>query len=277
MALTLFTTGLLISLVVIFLHFVNYFWIAVKQNNFGIIDIGWGQGFVLVVWVLMLTRTFLIGVNPNIIGYLTLVLTTIWGLRLSSHIHKRNHGKPEDKRYVAMRAKILPPYVLLKSFVRIFLVQALFMFVISFVLIANIMSGIVLPLQPISYVLLGLGLLVWFIGFYFQAVGDQQLATFIQDPKHKGQLITTGLWRYTRHPNYFGEVMMWWGIAILGFANSFEIVYPIIALLSPLIVTWLLRFVSGVPLLEKHMKTKPGFDVYEKTTNIFFPWFPKAK
>lgn len=277
MALTLFTTGLLISLVVIFFHFVNYFWIAVRQNNYGIIDIGWGQGFVLVAWVLMLTRTFLLGVNPNIIGYLTLVLTTIWGLRLSSHIHQRNHGKPEDKRYVAMRAKIQPPYVLLKSFVRIFLVQALFMLIISVVLISNIMSGIVLPLQPISYVLIGLGLLVWFIGFYFQAVGDQQLATFIRDPKHKGQLITTGLWRYTRHPNYFGEVMMWWGIAILGFANSFGIVYPIIALLSPLIVTWLLRYVSGVPLLEKHMKTKPGFDGYEKTTNIFFPWFPKGK
>ena len=277
MALTLFTTGLLISLVVIFFHFLNYFWIAVRQNNFGIIDIGWGQGFVLVAWILMLTRTFFLGVNPNIIGYLTLVLTTIWGLRLSSHIHQRNHGKPEDKRYVAMRAKIQPPNVLLKSFVRIFLVQALFMLVISIVLIANIMSDIVLPIQPISYVLLGLGLLVWFIGFYFQAVGDQQLATFIRDPKHKGQLITTGLWRYTRHPNYFGEVMMWWGIAILGFANSFELVYPIIALISPLIVTWLLRFVSGVPLLEKHMKTKPGFDAYEKTTNIFFPWFPKAK
>ena len=277
MALTLFTTGLIISLIVILLHFINYFWIAVKQNNFGIIDIGWGQGFVLVAWILMLTRTFLLGVNPNVIAYITLVLTTIWGLRLSSHIHKRNHGKPEDKRYVAMRSKIKPPYVRLKSFVRIFLIQALFMMLISIVLIANIMSGIVLPIQPIAYVLLGLGLLVWFVGFYFQAVGDQQLATFIRDPKNKGQLITTGLWRYTRHPNYFGEVMMWWGIAILGFANGFEIVYPILALISPLIVTWLLRYVSGVPLLEKHMKTKPGFDAYEKTTNIFFPWFPKAK
>ncbi|MEY3609736.1 MAG: hypothetical protein RLZZ264_257 [Bacillota bacterium] len=277
MAMTLWLFGLLIAVVVILLHFINYFWIAVKQNNFGIIDIGWGQGFVLVAWVLMLTRTFLLGVNPNIIGFVTLVLTTIWGLRLSSHIHKRNHGKPEDKRYVAMRAKIKPPYVLLKSFVKLFLIQALFMLLISIVLITNIMSDVLIPIAPFSYAIVGFGVLVWLVGFYFQAVGDQQLATFIRDPKNKGQLITTGLWRYTRHPNYFGEVMMWWGVAILGFANAFTFIYPLIALISPLIVTWLLRFVSGVPLLEKHMKTKPGFAVYEKTTNIFFPWFPKAK
>lgn len=275
MAMTLWLIGLLIAVVVILLHFINYFWIAVKQNNFGIIDIGWGQGFVLVAWVLMLTRTFLLGVNPNIIGFLTLILTTIWGLRLSNHIHKRNHGKPEDKRYVAMRAKIKPPYVLFKSFVKIFLIQALFMLLISIVLITNIMSGILTPIDPISYAIMGFGVFVWLVGFYFQAVGDQQLAAFIRDPKHQGQLITTGLWRYTRHPNYFGEVMMWWGVAILGFANAFTILLPFIALISPLIVTWLLRFVSGVPLLEKHMKTKPGFAAYEKTTNIFFPWFPK--
>jgi steroid 5-alpha reductase family enzyme len=275
MALTLFTTGMLISVAVIFIHFLNYFWISVRQNNFGIIDIGWGQGFVLVAWMVMLTRTFILGINPNFIGFITLLLTTIWGLRLSSHIHQRNRGKPEDKRYVAMRAKIQPPYVLLKSFVRIFLIQALFMLVISIVLVTNIMSTFTLPIAPLTYVCLGLGILVWVIGFFFQAVGDQQLANFIKDPNHKGQLITTGLWRYTRHPNYFGEVMMWWGIAILGFANGDGILYPLIALISPLVVTWLLRFVSGVPLLEKHMKTKPGFATYEKTTNIFFPWFPK--
>lgn len=275
MAMTSLGLGLLISIVVILLHFLNYFWIAVRQNNFGIIDIGWGQGFVLVVWILMVTRTFILGINPNLIGFITLVLTTIWGLRLSNHIHQRNHGKPEDKRYVAMRAKIKPPYVLIKSFVRIFLIQALFMMIISVVLITNIVSSLVLPISGFGYAFLGLGVLVWVVGFYFQAMGDYQLAKFIKDPKHKGQLITTGLWRYTRHPNYFGEVMMWWGIAILGFATSESILYPMIALISPLVVTWLLRFVSGVPLLEKHMRTKPGFTAYEKTTNIFFPWFPK--
>jgi steroid 5-alpha reductase family enzyme len=260
---------------VIFIHFTIYFFRAVKQNNFGIIDIGWGQGFVFVVWLLMILRVFILGANANAIGYLTLILTSIWGLRLSSHIGQRNHGKPEDKRYVAMREKIKPPYVLLKSYVKIFLLQALFMLIIALVLVFNVMSGFSNPVDPMMLIPIILGVLVWLGGYFFQSVGDRQLAIFVAKTENKGKLMTQGLWAYTRHPNYFGEVMMWWGIAILGFANGFGIAIPLIGFISPLVVTWLLRYVSGVPLLEKHMKTKPGFAQYEKTTNIFFPWFPK--
>jgi steroid 5-alpha reductase family enzyme len=268
-------SGLALTSIVILIHFTIYFFRAVKQNNFGIIDIGWGQGFVFVVWLLMIYRVFILGANANAIGYLTLILTSIWGLRLSSHIGQRNHGKPEDKRYVAMRAKIKPPYVLLKSYINIFLLQALFMFIISLVLVFNVMSGLTNPFEPMMLIPIMLGVLVWLGGYFFQSVGDRQLAIFIAKPENKGKLMTQGLWAYTRHPNYFGEVLMWWGIAILGFANGFGIAIPLIGLFSPLVVTWLLRYVSGVPLLEKHMKTKPGFAQYEKTTNIFFPWFPK--
>ena len=275
MVLTMILSGLALASIVILIHFTIYFFRAVKQNNFGIIDIGWGQGFVFVVWLLMIYRMFVLGANANAIGYLTLILTSIWGLRLSSHIGQRNHGKPEDKRYVAMRAKIKPPYVLLKSYINIFLLQALFMLIISLVIVFNVMSGFSNPVDPMMLIPIILGVMVWLGGYFFQSVGDRQLAIFITKPENKGTLMTQGLWAYTRHPNYFGEVMMWWGIAILGFANSFGIVFPLIALISPLVVTWLLRYVSGVPLLEKHMKTKPGFAEYEKTTNIFFPWFPK--
>jgi steroid 5-alpha reductase family enzyme len=275
MALTMILSGLVLTSVVIFIHFTIYFFRAVKQNNFGIIDIGWGQGFVFVVWLLMILRVFILGANANAIGYLTLILTSIWGLRLSSHIGQRNHGKPEDKRYVAMRAKIKPPYVLLKSYVKIFLLQALFMLIIALVLVFNVMSGFSNPVDPMMLIPIILGVLVWLGGYFFQSVGDRQLAIFVAKPENKGKLMTQGLWTYTRHPNYFGEVMMWWGIAILGFANGFGIAIPLIGFISPLVVTWLLRYVSGVPLLEKHMKTKPGFAQYEKTTNIFFPWFPK--
>jgi steroid 5-alpha reductase family enzyme len=275
MALTMILSGLVLTSVVIFIHFTIYFFRAVKQNNFGIIDIGWGQGFVFVVWLLMILRVFILGANANAIGYLTLILTSIWGLRLSSHIGQRNHGKPEDKRYVAMRAKIKPPYVLLKSYVKIFLLQALFMLIIALVLVFNVMSGFSNPVDPMMLIPIILGVLVWLGGYFFQSVGDRQLAIFVAKPENKGKLMTQGLWTYTRHPNYFGEVMMWWGIAILGFANGFSIAIPLIGFISPLVVTWLLRYVSGVPLLEKHMKTKPGFAQYEKTTNIFFPWFPK--
>jgi steroid 5-alpha reductase family enzyme len=268
-------SGLALTSIVILIHFTIYFFRAVKQNNFGIIDIGWGQGFVFVVWLLMIYRVFILGANANAIGYLTLILTSIWGIRLSSHIGQRNHGKPEDKRYVAMRAKIKPPYVLIKSYVNIFLLQALFMFIISLILVFNVMSGLTNPVEPMMLIPIILGVLVWLGGYFFQSVGDRQLAIFVAKPENKGKLMTEGLWAYTRHPNYFGEVLMWWGIAILGFANGFGIAISLIGLISPLVVTWLLRYVSGVPLLEKHMKTKPGFAEYEKTTNIFFPWFPK--
>ena len=275
MVIALILPGLILTLIVILIHFTIYFFRAVKQNNFGIIDIGWGQGFVFVVWLLMIFRMFFLGVNANAIGYLTLILTTIWGLRLSSHIGQRNHGKPEDKRYTAMRAKIQPPYVLFKSYVNIFLLQALFMLIISLVLVFNVMSGFTNPVDPLALIPIILGVSVWLGGFFFQSVGDRQLAIFVAKPENKGKLMTQGLWAYTRHPNYFGEVMMWWGIAIIGFANGFGFAIPLIGLISPLVVTWLLRYVSGVPLLEKHMKTKLGFSEYEKTTNIFFPWFPK--
>jgi len=275
MVLTMILSGLALTSIVILIHFTIYFFRAVKQNNFGIIDIGWGQGFVFVVWLLMIYRVFILGANANAIGYLTLILTSIWGIRLSSHIGQRNHGKPEDKRYVAMRAKIKPPYVLIKSYVNIFLLQALFMFIISLVLVFNVMSGLTNPVEPMMLIPIILGVLVWLGGYFFQSVGDRQLAIFVAKPENKGKLMTEGLWAYTRHPNYFGEVLMWWGIALLGFANGFGIAIPLIGLISPLVVTWLLRYVSGVPLLEKHMKTKPGFAEYEKTTNIFFPWFPK--
>ena len=275
MVLSMILSGLVLTLLVVLIHFTIYFFRAVKQNNFGIIDIGWGQGFVLVVWLLMIFRVFFLGANANPIGYLTIILTTIWGIRLSSHIRDRNHGKPEDKRYTAMRAKIKPPYVLLKSYVKIFLLQALFMFIISLVLVFNVMAGFTNPVDPLALVPIILGVVAWLVGYLFQSVGDRQLAIFVANPENKGKLMTQGLWAYTRHPNYFGEVLMWWGIALIGFANSFGFVIAMIGLISPLVVTWLLRYVSGVPLLEKHMKTKPGFAEYEKTTNIFFPWFPK--
>ncbi|MFZ9704332.1 MAG: DUF1295 domain-containing protein [Bacilli bacterium] len=275
MANILVGTGLLVAFLVVVIHFTIYFIRAVRLNNFGIIDIGWGQGFVWIVWVVMMVRTFLLGANPNVIGYLTVVLTTIWGLRLAYHIHQRNMGKPEDKRYVAMRAKIKPPYVLLKSFVRIFLPQAVLMFLISIGLVLNVMSGFSEPIAPLNLFVVVFAVLIWLIGYVFQAMGDRQLALFIQKPENKGKLMTEGLWAYTRHPNYFGEVLMWWGVGILGLANQFGLLYALLTLIAPIIVTWLLRFVSGVPLLEKHMRTKPGFDTYEKTTNIFIPWFPK--
>jgi steroid 5-alpha reductase family enzyme len=274
MDLLLIGSGLVVASIIILLHFIVFFAISVKKNNFGIIDIGWGLGFVFVAFGVMFARVSPLGVNSNVLGYITVLLVTIWGLRLSSHIGMRNKGKPEDRRYVDMRAKIKPPFVLTKSFVKIFLLQAFFMLLVSLVIIFNIMSGNIV--HDLSIIWIVLGVTIWLVGYLFQSIGDRQLKEFIQNPSNKGKLLTTGLWAYTRHPNYFGEAAMWWGIGIMGFANSFSIIIPLVALISPLVITLLVRYLSGVPLLEKHMKTKPGFAEYEKTTSIFFPWFKKS-
>jgi steroid 5-alpha reductase family enzyme len=274
MDLLLIGSGLVVASIIILLHFIVFFAISVKKNNFGIIDIGWGLGFVFVAFGVMFTRVLILGVNSNILGFMTVLLVTIWGLRLSSHIGIRNKGKPEDRRYVDMRAKIKPPFVLTKSFVKIFLLQAFFMLLVSIVIIFNVMSGNIT--NDFSILWIVFGVTIWLVGYIFQSIGDRQLKAFIQNPSNKGKLLTTGLWAYTRHPNYFGESAMWWGIGIMGFANSFSIIFPLIALLSPLVITLLVRYLSGVPLLEKHMRTKPGFSEYEKTTSIFFPWFKKS-
>jgi len=273
----LILTGLVITVSVILLHFTFYFFKAEAKNNYGIIDVGWGLGFVWIAWSLILIRTQLLGVNSNFLSLITVLVTTIWGVRLSTHIRRRNEGKPEDYRYIAMRAKIQLPWRKLKGFVKIFLVQALFMFLIAWVLIANIMvSGNLI--EPWMYGPLLGGLFVWMVGFYFQAVGDAQLASFKKNPENKGKLITTGLWALTRHPNYVGEVFMWWGITIMGFGNGFIISVPwlpFIAIFSALVVTFLLRYLSGVPLLEKRMVNHPDFAAYAKRTSIFLPRLPK--
>ena len=116
-----------------------------------------------------------------------------------------------------------------------------------------------------------IGLLLWGIGFLFETVGDAQLKSFLQQSENKGKLITTGLWRYTRHPNYFGEALIWWAIMLL----AIQVPYGIYSLLSPILITILLLFVSGIPLLEKKYRDRPDFIAYSKRTSLFFPWFPK--
>ncbi len=116
-----------------------------------------------------------------------------------------------------------------------------------------------------------LGVSIWIVGYFFEVVGDAQLRAFKQNPENKGKLMTTGLWAYTRHPNYFGEAVMWWGIFIIALSAGASL----ISVISPIAITYLLVFVSGVPLLEKAMVGRPGFEAYAKRTNKFIPWLPK--
>lgn len=246
--------------ILIFGYFFLLFLLGTALRNNSVVDVGWGIGFVLAEWWMLLLYP------PFTLARITMtLLITLWGLRLFTHILRRNLGKPEDFRYANFRrewGKWLVP----RAFLQVYMLQGVFMYLISLLVILSINSAF--SVKPALY---ALGLAVFGTGFAFEALGDAQLRRFIADPSHKGQLMTGGLWRYTRHPNYFGEATMWWGVFLLAISAD---VSPL-AVISPVTITLLLLFVSGVPMLEKSMKDRAGYADYARKTSIFIPWFPK--
>ncbi|MBM7562068.1 DUF1295 domain-containing protein [Fusibacter tunisiensis] len=244
----------------VFWYFFTFFIAGTLLKNNSIVDFGWGIGFVLIA-VYSNVGTG----NTSLPALLTTLLVSLWGLRLFYHIFRRNVGKPEDFRYANWR-KEWGKWVIPRSFLQVYMLQGFFMLLIAFPIVwIHEKSG------TSFNALTALGLGVWILGYYFEVVGDAQLKNFKKDPANKGKLITTGLWALTRHPNYFGEATMWWGIFIIGLSVGISF----IAIISPLAITLLLRFVSGVPLLEKSMQKRPGFEAYAAKTNVFIPWIPK--
>ncbi|HDT13445.1 MAG TPA: DUF1295 domain-containing protein [Candidatus Aminicenantes bacterium] len=236
-----------------------YLLAQVLRNN-GIVDIAWGLGFIVVTAVLFAREP---GLYPA--KALAILFVLVWGLRLAIHIFKRNRGKPEDFRYAAMRkrwGKAAP----LKAFVFVFMLQGLFMLVVS--LPITVLIGA--PARPLGAFDVA-GALLFAAGFLFEVVGDRQLAAHVRDPANKGRLMTRGLWAATRHPNYIGEAALWWGMGLLALGSP----RGWIALLGPLTITFLLLFVSGVPLLEKKYAGRSDWEAYKARTPKFFPWFPK--
>lgn len=230
------------------------------KNN-SIVDIGWGSGFILVAFFSMFITK-----SGGLKNWMTVILILLWGFRLAYHVAKRNIGKPEDRRYVEMRAKWGTRFPLFKAFINVYMIQFLMMFVISLSISLINQS----PQNKLIWLdFIGIG--IWILGYFFEVVGDAQLAKHLRNPENKGKLMTSGLWKYTRHPNYFGEATMWWGIFLLALSaqNGW------IAILSPLTITTLLLFVSGVPLLEKKYKERADWIEYKKKTSIFIPWFSK--
>ncbi len=245
--------------VIIFAYFTLWYITALILKNSSIVDIGWGLGFVILV---------IIGFAQNITvpSAVTALLVSIWGLRLSYHIFRRNFKKPEDFRYANFRKEWGKTYYI-RAYFQLFLFQGLIMFLISLTF-QYINQADAIKNNPLFIA----GLFVWVIGFIFEAVGDYQLKVFLKNPTNRGKIINTGLWNYTRHPNYFGEATMWWGIFIIAAACS----SPLFVIISPITITFMLRYVSGVPMLEKNLSKKPGFKEYKNRTNIFIPWFPKG-
>jgi len=248
------------SVVIIFIYFTIFFIIAQIIKNNSIVDIGWGLGFVLIA-----LYTFFFSEIITAKNILVTLLVLVWGSRLFYHILKRNWGKPEDFRYAKWR-KDWGKWLFIRGFFQIFMLQGLLMLIIASPIIF-INDSHQMGLHLLDY----LGALIWITGYFFESIGDYQLAQFIRKPENKGKIMKYGLWRYTRHPNYFGEATMWWGIYVISLSlpNSFWLI------ISPLTITILLLYVSGVPMLEKKFADDPKFQEYARETSKFFPWFPK--
>lgn len=233
------------------------------QNN-SIIDIAYGPLFVLGAWSIASFWSFMTERQ-----WILLILVTLWGIRLGLRILRKNWKKPEDFRYRAWReswTKHGMLYFFFRSLGQIYLLQGLVIIVVSLPILITF-SQVQAPLMFINWI----GLMVWSIGFFFEVVGDFQLDRFIRNKENAGKIMTEGLWRYTRHPNYFGEVTMWWGI----FLFTLGLPFAVIAIFSPLLITFLLLKVSGIPMLEARWSGRPDWEEYKKKTNAFFPWVPK--
>jgi steroid 5-alpha reductase family enzyme len=249
-------------LILVFAYFFVFFIIGQIIKNNSIVDIGWGLGFVIVsVYSIFAEGTY------DAATVVTTVLVSIWGLRLFYFILKRNLGKPEDFRYVNFRKKWGESFPVLKAYLQVYFLQSVFMYIISLSIVVTNSA----PEKKNLLLFTAIGAFIWLIGFFFEAVGDYQLKRFKSGGKNRGKIMRTGLWKYTRHPNYFGEAVMWWGIFIITLSTG----RWYIALASPVVLTYLLLFVSGVPMLEKKYAGNPEFIEYKKVTSKFVPWFPK--
>ena len=239
--------------------------VSLVLRNASIVDITWGLGFVVVAWVSALRADAASGAASVLVA-----MVTVWGLRLGVYLFWRNHGNGEDYRYVAMRRRWGKRFWLI-SLATVFVLQGALMWIVSLpVQVAHVGDARDGALAGVALVL---GLALYAIGLLFEVVGDAQLARFKADPTNEGKVMRSGLWRYTRHPNYFGDACVWWGVGIVAQA----VTGTWWALLGPLVMNILLLRVSGVALLERSLrKRKPDYAEYVRTTSAFVPRPPRS-
>ena len=257
---TTFGYGTLLILLLVTL----LWWRSVQIKNVSIVDIFWGMGFVV------LNVFYALQTEPLYTRQiLLLILVSIWGLRLSIYLWMRNHGQPEDYRYQEFRQRYGPQRYWWFSFFQVFLLQGGLMLLIAFPLLGihtNTATDIITPLD-------GMAVLCWGVGFVFESVGDYQLMRFKQRPENKGKVLNTGLWRYTRHPNYFGDAMVWLAYGLFAVASGAYWQF-----IGTVLMWFLIIKVSGVAMLEEGIaERRPEYADYIKRTSAFFPWKPKRK
>jgi len=247
---------------VILVYMTGWFLLAQLKGRNDIADIAWGLGFIVAAGVSLLVAGLY---TPR--GMLISALVLVWGVRLAVHIHARNRGRGEDRRYRQWREE-WGRWFVVRSFFQVFMLQGLLLVMVAVpVIYANGSASVPFGLLDLA------GMLVWLTGFGFEAIGDWQLLRFLRDPAQKGQLMTTGLWRYTRHPNYFGEVTLWWGVWLI----VLSVPGGWLTVIGPLTITLLILKVSGIPMLEKGYEGRADFADYKRRTSAFFPLPPRRQ
>jgi steroid 5-alpha reductase family enzyme len=239
-----------------------FFLIGVLTKNHTFVDTAWGLSFVIVAHV-----SFWIQEDHTPVRWIVLAMVTVWGLRLFWHIAKRTLGKEEDLRYQDMRKKMgTKKSAILASYIQIYLIQGFLALFIStpIIMINSMPPNDLHRWYPV-------GIIVWIFGLTMEAAADWQLKNFLSQKQNHGQIMTRGLWKVSRHPNYFGESILWWGVYLV----ALTVVGGWTSFFGPLLLTFLLLKVSGVPPAEKLMRNLPGFEEYKRRTSMFIPWFRK--
>ncbi|MSZ16209.1 MAG: DUF1295 domain-containing protein [Actinobacteria bacterium] len=253
--------SMLIAAITIAIIMVSTWLLSVIIKNASIVDIVWGAGFAITSWVLALTVD-----GDSGRQVLLAIMVGLWGTRLAVYLAKRNIGHGEDWRYKAMRKKAGKKFPF-SSLITVFGLQGVLMWVVS--LPVQFGNGDSSPgVGPLAVI----GIMVWLVGLSFEAIGDLQLSRFKKNPANAGKVMDTGLWSLTRHPNYFGDALLWWGIGIVGAETG----SGVIGFVGPLVMTFFLLRVSGVPMLERSLsKRREGYAEYVARTSPFFPRPPK--
>jgi len=255
--------GILISVLTAVSVYMLTFWlVSLVLRDVSIVDIGWGLGFVVITWVARAA-----GAGEGARSTIQAVFVTLWGLRLCAYLLFRNWGQAEDYRYAAMRRRIGPSYAYL-SLLMVFGLQGVLMLVVSLPVQAVQGMPSTTPLGPLD----ALAVAMFCVGFFFEVAGDRQLTRFRANPDNQGKVLDTGVWAWTRHPNYFGDALQWWAFGL------FALSVPGAAwtLVGPALMTFLLLRISGVHLLERGLrKRKPGYEAYAARTPSFIPRPPR--
>jgi len=256
-----FLTGLPIVAGAVIVVVAITFVAGMRLGRHSVIDVAWGFAFAVVATVSFVWSS---GHGSTSIRVLVAIMTVVWGLRLATYIGLRQRGAEEDPRYDKMLSTA-PGSRTAYAIRKIYVTQAVALFFVSLVVqVAMYESG---AIEPLAYA----GLAIYLIGLFFESVGDAQMAFFKRDPANKGTVMNRGLWKFTRHPNYFGDACVWWGLFLVSAAH-----WPgVLTILSPVAMTYFLTRGTGVPMLESHMSSRPGFKEYLESTSSFFPLPPK--